>query len=124
MTIVVDSGSVIVAGGGATFDNVLSKDGATYVLTGKTVVATIRAESDPSSVIDATLEDIAVTLGGTVAAALGGVQFTLTTAQTTLLAPGATLPALSLLNYLLQYKVVTDSYFPQLLRFAVRKKLD
>lgn len=116
---IVDSGSIVVIGGKATFDNVITKDGATYDLTGKTVTATIRRESAPSTVIDATLEGISVTVDD---ASNGGVTFDLTTTLSALLtAPSAAGDSIA---YLVQYFVSTDSYYPQALRFHARLKMD
>lgn len=121
MATVVESGSVIVAGSSVIFQNTLTKDSVTYDLTGKSVVATIRREDNPGTAIHETLEDEAVTL---VTPATGVVSLTLSVAQTTLLAPPSYLQATSVIYYLLQYRVTTDNFYPSLLRFGVRRKLD
>lgn len=121
MATVVESGSVIVAGSSVIFQNTLTKDSVTYDLTGKSVVATIRREDTPGTVIDASLEDEAVTL---VTPATGVVSLTLSVAQTTLLAPPSYLAATSVVYCLLQYRVTTDNFYPSLLRFGVRLRLD
>lgn len=118
---IVDSGSTIVAGGAATFDNTITKDGATYSLAGKTVKATIRAEIASGTVIHSTLEDIAVTVDDAVN---GGVTFTLTPTMSALLTGANGLGPGLTANYLLQYVVVEDDYYPQILRFRVREKLN
>lgn len=120
MAEIVDSGKVIASGSAATFSNTITKDDATYNLTGKTVVATIRSETDDRSVVDASLEDIAVTNSGIV----GAVSFALTEAMGLKLAGPRRGEADSVENYLVQYHVTTDSYYPQLLRFGVRRALD
>lgn len=118
----VDSGKVIRAGSAATFLNTLTKDGATYNLTGKTVVATIRATQRPNAVIDATLEDMAVTLS---TAASGIVTFSLTAVMSALLSPGSGVLADAITYYDVAYKVTTDDYLvSQLLRFGVTRGLD
>lgn len=119
--VIVDSGSVIVSGGAAILDDTLTKDGATYDLTGKTVVVTIRAEADHATVINAALEDVAVTVDDPTN---GGVTVALTTTMTGYLGPPAVAGPSAVAYYLAQFKVVTDNYFPQLLRFGVRRKLD
>lgn len=120
--------AVVVAGSSAEFQNRITKnDGTTYDLTGKTVTVSIRAESAPDTVINAQLEDVAVTLGNdTYTAAQGGVRFALSVAMSTLLGFTAAGEAITRLrHYLVQYKVVSDNYMPdQVLRFAVRRIID
>ena len=116
---IVESDKVIVSGQAVTFSNTLTKDGATYNLPGKTVVATIRAYAHPETLIDAQLEDMPVTVpagtGGAVTLAVGA-------ALTALLSGPA--PAAASTPYLLQYKISTDAYYPQALAFGVRAALD
>lgn len=126
-TVVINSGVVGVAGAPLEFRNRLTRDGVAYDLSGKTVTASVRKESDPYTSLGATLEDQAVTLANLdYTAAEGGVTFALDAARTTLLAPSAAVAPLAGMveNYVLQYKVVSDAYFPQALRFAVRRALD
>ena len=121
MAEIVDSGKVIVSGSAATFTVTITKDDAVYDLTGKTVVATIRAEDDDRSVVDAALEDMAVTVP---AGVLGATTRALSEAMSaTLSGPRRGEPD-AVKNYLVQYHVTTDSYYPQLLRFGVLRALD
>lgn len=120
---IVASDAVIVAGDAVTFKTTLTKDAATYNLTGKTVIANVRRESDDDEVIDATLEDLAVTLGNTnTAASSGGVTLSLTPAQTALLAPDYGITVAQ--SYLVQFHVLTDDFTTQALQFKVRRGLD
>jgi hypothetical protein len=97
----------------------LKRDGAALNLTGKTVVATARAESAPATSVDTALEDHAVAL---TTAASGIVTLTLTDAEMQTLGvsdnPRQTTP------YLVAFKVTNDPYYPQLLRLHVHGVLD
>lgn len=117
--IVVETDEVVAAGGAVIFDNTLTKDGATYDLTGFTVVATIRKETAPTAVVDASLEDITVTVDDPTN---GGVTFTLDAATTALLTTegGPT----RITDYLMQYHVTTDDAYPAVFRFGVRNVID
>lgn len=112
----------LVAGGAVTLDLALTKENAVYNLTGKTVVATIRRQDNDAGVIDASLEDMAVTVDDPTN---GGVTLALSAAHTTLLAPPAYLPSTSYVYYLIQFKVTTDNYIlDQKGSLAVSRKLD
>jgi len=118
---VVDSGVTVVQGGKFILDNVLKLDGAAYNLTGKTVVCTIRREDEPGTVIDTDLEDISAAIDS----AIGGeVSVVVTAAMSALLNPALTTEADVRDAFLAQYRVDPDKYYPQLLRFYVRRQLD
>jgi hypothetical protein len=97
----------------------IKQDDAAMNLTGKTVVATVRAESAPATIVDATLEDHVVAL---TTAASGIVTLTLSDAEMQKLSvpdnPQQTTP------YLVAFKVTNDPYYPQLLRLHVHGVLD
>lgn len=68
---------VITQGSAFNLDYTITKDGATYNLTGKTVVCTVREEGAPQTVLTTTpasaFEDRSITAGGgTTTAANGG----------------------------------------------------
>jgi len=114
MTILVDSGQTLVQGGEAVFQNILTRDGATYNLTGKTVKGTIRLETNPLIALHSSLEAFSVTVPAGVA---GAVTFILTSAMGShLIQPdriGSTNP------HLLQYHVVEDDFRSEFLKFGV-----
>ena len=118
---IVEADKVIVRSDAVTFLNTITKDGATYNLTGKTVTVSIRAEDAPETAVDATLEDQAVTLSS---ATLGIVTFALTGTQTALLTVPSGAPASYVRWFLAQYRVTTDDFTPQALRFGVRQVLN
>lgn len=124
MAEIVDSGAAIRQGSGADFDNVLTKNGATYPLNGKTVIARVRARYDFETVLDLSLEDIAVTPGGgSTTTANGGVFWHLSPAMCAFLTPPAAgaLPDEEV-DYVVQYEVPTDDYIvSELLRFGVTR---
>jgi hypothetical protein len=92
----------------------IEQDDVALNLSGKTVTATVRREDDPDTVLDATLEDHAVSL---VTAPSGIVKLTLVDTELALLTTPATR---SLTNkYLAFFKVVDDNYFPQPYRLFV-----
>jgi hypothetical protein len=97
----------------------LKRDGAALNLTGKTVVATTRAEGAPATTVDAALEDHAVTL---ITAASGIVELALTDVELANLSvpanPQQTTP------YLVAFKVTDDPYYPYLLRLHVHGVID
>lgn len=124
MTQIVDSDEVVVAGDAFTFKNTLTLDGAVYPLTDKTITARIRREGDDSTVIHATLEDLAVTLGNTnTATADGGVTLAITGTQSALLAPSGASIDTGHRTYLLEYHVMPDDVTPEALRITVRRGL-
>ena len=118
---IVEADEVIVRSDAVTFLNTITKDGATYNLTGKTVTVSIRAEDAPETAVDATLEDQAVTLSS---ATLGIVTFALTGTQTGLLTVPSGAPASYVRWFLAQYRVTPDTFMPQALRFGVRQALN
>lgn len=121
MVEIVDSAEVIVAGQAVVFTLTVTKDGATYNLTGKTLYATIRAKSRPNDVVHTDLEDHAVAL---VTAASGIVSVTLNATKTAYLAPSTARPATYEEPYLLQLRVAGDDYFPEALEFGVRRAIN
>ena len=119
---VVDSLAVLVQDGTYEFRATITQDGATYSLTGKTVTATMRAKKAPANVLNSAYEDMTVTTGNVdTTAALGGVTFTWSPSSTYFYAPAR---AESWEDYFCQLYVVTDDFYPQLVRFGVRRKLD
>lgn len=116
----VDSLAVLVAGGDYVAMNRLLQNGSNYDLTGKTVTATIRQFALPNAVLgDGDYEDIPVTLGNDeFSAALGGVQFAFSIAIADF--PVPTRPEDSSVYYI-QYHVVEDGFYPQMLLFGVRR---
>ena len=120
---VVDSLRVMVLNGTYEIRTTIMRDGITYSVAGKTVTATIRNERYPGHVLHADYENIAVTLGNDeTTAAAGGVSFSLTPDSS----KGWVAPARAdeYENYLIQFYVSTDDYYPQLLRVGVRRQLD
>lgn len=118
---VVDSGITVVAGAPFGFTLVIERIGAPMDLTGKTVTGTIRRESAGNTVLNALLEDIAF---ASAAPLTGVVSADLTTVQSTALAPVVAHGFEGTDSYLIQLHVMPDEYFPQLIRFYARKKLD
>lgn len=97
----------------------IKQDGAAMNLTGKTVTATLRAEGDHATVIDASLEDHAVAL---TTPASGIATLTVANADLQKLSvpskPWQTRP------YLVVWRVVEDDYFPQMVRVNVHGVID
>lgn len=121
-TTVVDSKVVIVQNGTVEFRTTIKKNGTAVDLTGKTVTATIRRESTPDNVLNSAYEDIAVTNGNAdTAATAGGVTFSFSPSSTYFTVPKRASDAEP---YLVQLYIVTDDYYPQLVRFGVRKELN
>lgn len=115
---IVDSGEIVVAGQTATFRLTLTKDGAAYDLTGKTVRCTFRRESAPGTVLAPSLEDVAMNVSDPV----NGVA-----EVTQELEPGhftTPAPVERTTPYLVQSYVLQDDFYPQALRFHVRRALD
>jgi hypothetical protein len=122
---------VITQGSAFNLDYTLTKDGATYNLTGKTVVCTIRAEGAPQTVLDTTpasaFEDRTITVGGgTVSAANGGCYNAVSAVESAELGPTGTSVSVDEITwYIVQTKVSTDSYLAtEVLRFGIRKGID
>jgi hypothetical protein len=120
----IQAAGYFVAGADWTFDNIIQKDDAVYDLSAKTVFATIRRWDEQTVQVDTGFEDIVVTPGAGSAdtAANGGVAFSLDKAVTAL-APTPD-EAGSWDYYFVQYYVVEDDFYPQMLRFRVRKAAD
>jgi hypothetical protein len=119
---VVDSGMVVAAGSTQEFRAKLTKNGAVYNLTAKVVQATIRREDDFGTVLDASLEDIAVALGNPDTLLVdGGVTFTKDLNPNYFATPANPLHHY---NYLVQFHVTTDDFYPDMLRFGVRRVAD
>jgi len=119
---ITDATGIVVAGGRHIFRNTITRDDAPYDITGKTVTATVRREDAPSTVIavdehgDGPLEKIPVSLSDP---ATGLVEWTLTAEMSeALLAPP--FPARTA-NFTVQYHVVEDDFYPDLLRFRARR---
>lgn len=122
-SVVVESNKVIVGGGVADFINTITLDGAVTDLSAHTLKSTIRrADDDPYTLIDVTLEDIVVLMTPT--PAIGKVTTHLTTAMSVLLAPPVGSPPTDVKYYYLQYHDETGQWYPQLFRFGVRRRLD
>ena len=120
---VVESLAVLVQDGTYEFRSELAHDdGSVYVLTGKTMTATIRAKKAPGNVLNSAYEDMAVTVGNVdTTAANGGFTFTWSPSSTYFSAP----PRAEMWeSYYLQLYVVTDDCYTQLVHFGVRRKLD
>ena len=119
----VESSGVAVAGTDIGFNDVIKRDGVAVNLTGKTIkVASIRRMSAPNTVINAALEDIAITSTGTLAS--GEAEWTLQdTLSTHLTALTPTTPTQTT-AFDLQYYIVQDDYYPQVHRFYARRAAD
>ncbi|HET6496888.1 MAG TPA: hypothetical protein VFH61_16150 [Thermoleophilia bacterium] len=120
---VVDSLAVLVQGGTYEFRSAITHaDGSVYVLTGKTVTATVRAKRAPANVLHTDYEDMAVTVGNVdTTAANGGFTITWSPSATYFHAP----PRAEMWeDYFMQLYIVTDDSYPQLVRFGVRRVLD
>jgi len=117
---------VVVRGQAVEFHNTLKQNGSTYDLSGKTVQATIRLMSTPTTVVSASLEDVSVALANDeTTAAAGGVTLALSAALTALLTyTGEPVNPWHEENWLLQYHVTDDDFYPDMLRFKVRPALD
>ena len=119
---VIDSLAVLVQNGTYEFRGVIEKDGVTYSLVGKTVTATMRAKRAPANVLNSAYEDMTVTVGNTdTASSAGGFTFTWSPSATYFYAPSR---AELWEDYFCQLYVVTDDFYPQLIRFGVRRVLD
>lgn len=113
---------VLVQDGTYEFRGVLKKDGATYSVSGKTITATIRNAKNPTGVLNSSYEDISVTAGNSdTTAANGGVTFSFSPSSTYFYAPPDPTEAET---YYIQFYVSQDDYYPQLVEFGVRIKLD
>lgn len=116
-----DSRQVITVGRVADFQPRLMRDGAAIDLTGKTVTATMRRESDPGTTLGAAWENMAVTLGNnTYTAAQGGVRI----AKELLASAFATPASLNAsAAYVIEFYVVEDDYSPRPCRIGVTRGL-
>jgi len=113
---ITDATGIVVSGGRHIFLNTITRDAGTYNLTGKTVTATVRREDSPATVVDDDLEEIAVSLN---VPSTGLVEWTLTAVMSAaLLAPP--FPARTT-TFTVQYHVVEDDFYPDLLRFRARR---
>ena len=111
-----------VAGTDIGFNDVIKRDAVAVNLTGKTIRATIRQTARPLTVINAALEDIAITSTGTLAS--GEAEWTLQdTLSTHLTALTPTTPTQTT-AFDLQYYIVQDDYYPQVHRFYARRAAD
>ena len=118
----VESSGVAVAGTDIGFNDVIKRDAVAVNLTGKTIRATIRQTARPLTVINAALEDIAITSTGTLAS--GEAEWTLQdTLSTHLTALTPTTPTQTT-AFDLQYYIVQDDYYPQVHRFYARRAAD
>lgn len=120
---VVDSLAVLVQDGTYEFRSELTTDsGGVYVLTGKTVQATIRSKRQPGNVLHTDYENMTVTVGNPdTTAANGGFTITWSPSSSYFFAPAR---AELYEEYFMQLYVVTDDTYSQLIRFGVRRKLD
>lgn len=117
-----ESAGVSVAGTDIGFNDVIKRDAVVLNLTGKTVRATIREVARPTTVVNAALEDMAISSTGTLAS--GEMEWTLQdTISTHLLALTPTDPTRTTICYV-QYYIVQDDYYPQMHRFHVRRATD
>ena len=116
---IVDASTAWPNRGAKTVVATINQDGSALNVTGKTVTATVRWESDSTGVLDAALEDHAVTL---TTPANGIVTLTLTNADQQLLSvpEDATVSR----PYLIAFKVLEDDYFPDKLRIHWHGVLD
>lgn len=118
----VSTNRVLVQDGTYEFRGTIKKDGATYSVSGKTVTATIRSKKNPTAVLNSSYEDIAVTSGNSeVAAGSGGVTFSFSPSSTYFYAPP---DPTEHEWYYIQFYISQDDYYPQLVEFGVRIKLD
>lgn len=118
----IDSLTVVVAGGAARFEPTIYIDGSALSLTGRTVTATIRALRAPDNILSSSYEDMSVTLGNDdVTAANGGTRLDITLNATYFHTPQR---AEEWEDYFIQYHVQPDNYYPQALRFGVRRGID
>lgn len=97
----------------------IKQDGAAVNLTGETVTATVRAERDPDTVIDASLEDHAVAI---TTPASGLATLSLTDAEKQLLAVPP--DPWDVYAYLIAFKLASEPFFPYLVRIYVHGVLD
>lgn len=120
---VVDAVAVLVQDGTYEFRSELTTaTGAVYVLTGKTVTATVRNVRQPDVVLNTAYEDMAVTVGNTdTTAANGGFTVTWSPSSSYFYAPYR---AEEYEDYFMQLYVVTDNTYSQLIKFGVRRKLN
>ena len=110
---------VAVAGLPFTLVTTLRLNGAVYDVTGDTITANLRRENDPYHVIDATCEDIAVTL---TTPASGIVTLTITAPISALLRPYPGRYIDELASILARFTNVTDGIpFPEVLQFHVQR---
>jgi D-arabinose 5-phosphate isomerase GutQ len=116
---VVDATDVVPRAGALTVTLTIQQDSAAMDLSAKTVVATVRREDDPDTVIDTSLEDHALVANDAVN---GVMDLVLTHAEMQLL----TAPAdrTEVREYLVDVKVVEDNYHPQMYRLHVREVSD
>ena len=119
---ITDATGIVVSGGRHIFRNTITRDDLAYNITGKTVTATVRREDSPGTIIamdeygDGPLETIPVAI---TAPLTGLVEWTMTAAMSeALLAPP--FPARTT-NFTVQYHVVEDDFYPDLLRFRARR---
>ena len=117
--VIVDNGDVLPNRGVAELTTTILQDGVALNLTGKTVVATIRRESQMDTVVNALLEDhdVVVTTPASGITTLTMVDATLQTIDV----PDDNTKAYP---YLIAYKVVEDPYYPQFLRVYFYGVLD
>lgn len=113
---------VLVQDGTYEFRGTIKKDGATYSVAAKTITATIRSKENPTVPLNASYEDISVTAGNSeTAAASGGVTFSFSPSSTYFFAPP---DPTEWETYYIQFYISNDDYYPQLVEFGVRIKLD
>lgn len=113
---IVDTSAVIPNQGATNVDITIQRDGAAVDLSSKTETATVRLESAPDTVIDASLEDVALSHQDAVN---GVTRLAISSAMKALLAAG---PAVDdVVTYVGQVYVVEDEYPPQLFRLFVSK---
>lgn len=122
----IESREVAVAGTNIGFNDVIKRTesgvSAVVNLTGKTIRATIRRSARPSTVINATLEDMAIVSTGTLT--LGECEWTLDDLVSTHMEALCPADPTRTAMFDLQYYIVEDDYYPQIHRFPCRKATD
>lgn len=116
----VEGTQVAVAGATIHFDHTILLNGTALNLTGRTVLATLRASWLPAA-LHASLEDMAVTVDD---APAGGVNWSILEAVSVLLTPWCPSSHVDTALFDLQYHVIEIDYYPQVFRFAVRSAAD
>lgn len=113
-----DASQVLPARGAVNLDITIKRNGVAMNLAAKTVTATIRKESAPGTIINASLEDISMTVTD---APNGVARVALTNAMMILLSGGPRVT--DVIPYIVTCFVVEDNYQPQPGRIYINRSL-